>query len=113
MSYYLYLLECQNNAYYTGYTSNIERRYQEHVAGSLKCKYTRSFPPKRLAVCWKMELPLSEILKIECKIKRLSKQKKIELINHPHRLAYFFPLIIKNVEIIQGMRITDSHQKDA
>ena len=49
--HYVYILECNNGALYTGYTTDIERRYQEHVEGSPKCKYTRSFGVKRLAAC--------------------------------------------------------------
>jgi len=37
MPYYVYILECKNDRYYTGYTTDLERRYQEHVEGSPKC----------------------------------------------------------------------------
>lgn len=80
MAYFIYILECSNNSFYTGYTTDIERRYQEHVQGSNKCKYTRSFPPKRLAAFWELDQPISDILKIEKKIKNLTKKQKIELI---------------------------------
>lgn len=77
--YYVYMLECSNNSYYTGYTTDIDRRYQEHCAGSAKCKYTRSFPPKRLAACWQVD-DLSAALKLEKKIKALPKVEKQKLI---------------------------------
>lgn len=86
MSYYIYILECSNNAYYTGYTTDIVRRYQEHLSGSGKCKYTRSFPPKHLAVYWKLSCDLSVVLKIERVIKSLPKIKKTAVINHPEIL---------------------------
>ena len=78
--YYIYMLECSNGAYYTGYTTDIVRRYEEHQAGSEKCKYTRSFPPKRIAACWKLYASLSEALKLEKRIKGLSKSEKNALI---------------------------------
>ena len=79
-SYFIYILECSNGAYYTGYTTDIERRYQEHLNGSLKCKYTRSFPPKRIAACWEIEGDLSAALKIEKRIKLLSREDKHRLL---------------------------------
>lgn len=85
--YYLYILECSNGAYYTGYTVDIERRYMEHLQGNAKSKYTRSFPPVRLANCWTISSDLSDILKLEIKIKQLSKQQKKNLISDPSQLA--------------------------
>lgn len=84
--YYIYILECSNGAYYTGYTTDLERRYSEHCAGSAKCKYTRAFPPVKIAVSWELDLDLSETLKIEAKIKKLTKQQKTLLIQNPEQL---------------------------
>ena len=86
MAYYLYILECSNGAYYTGYTTDLERRYAEHIEGSPKCKYTRSFPPKRLAASWELDVDLSMILRLEAAVKQLSKQKKTALIARPEVL---------------------------
>ena len=79
MAYYVYILECSNGAYYTGYTTDLERRYQEHQEGSAKCKYTRSFPPVGLAASWEVE-DVSQALKLEKQIKNLNRLKKHELI---------------------------------
>ncbi len=84
--YFVYLLECSNGNYYTGYTTDLERRYQEHVKGSAKCKYTRSFPPRRIAAHWRLDTDLSGILKIEVAIKRLSKIEKYKLCQNPDSL---------------------------
>lgn len=81
--YFIYLLECSNGRYYTGYTTDLERRYQEHLSGSAKCKYTRSFPPRRIAAYWRIEGDLSEVLAIEAAIKRLSKSEKCQLSENP------------------------------
>jgi putative endonuclease len=85
-SYFVYLLECSNGNYYTGYTTDLERRYKEHREGSAKCKYTRSFPPLRIAAHWRIETDLSGILKIEAAIKRLSKIEKHKLCQNPATL---------------------------
>lgn len=59
----------------------MERRYQEHLDGYAKCKYTRSFPPVRIAACWEIGGNLSDALKLERKIKALSREEKEKLIN--------------------------------
>jgi len=81
--YYIYILECENGSYYTGYTTDLERRYAEHCQGSTKCKYTRAFPPKRIAVSWQLELELGMVLSLECILKKLTRHEKELLINEP------------------------------
>lgn len=90
MSYFIYILECSNGTYYTGYTTDIERRYQEHVSGSSKCKYTRSFPPKRIAACWEIISEDSSLArKIESEIKSTNRQEKLKLIQNSNQLESF------------------------
>ncbi len=84
--YTVYILECSNGAYYTGYTTNLERRFQEHLEGNAKCKYTRSFPPVKVAASWCVGDELSLALKLEKQIKRLSKKQKELLIYSPENL---------------------------
>ena|SRR3990167_814814 len=80
MSHYVYIIHCINNTYYTGYTTNIERRYKEHREGSDKCRYTRSFPPKKLAAYWCFDTK-SDALKEEARIKKMPREEKIKLLN--------------------------------
>ncbi len=82
MSYFIYILECSNNSFYVGYTTNLNRRYREHCAGTTKCKYTRSFPPIAIAASWKFDMTLSDILKIEHALKKLSHSEKKQLVNN-------------------------------
>lgn len=90
--YYVYMLECENNAFYTGYTTNLDRRYQKHCEGKA-AKFTRSFPPKRIAKYWKLEdSSVSEALKLEMTIKKLSRLQKEKLIAGEfslEKLVYF------------------------
>ena len=40
--YYTYMLRCTDNSIYTGITTNIERRMEEHFKQNEKCaKYTK------------------------------------------------------------------------
>ena len=85
--YWVYILNCANGSYYTGYTTHLMRRYQEHVAGTGKCKYTRSFKPISIAQCWQIFDNKATAMKIEKFIKRLPKQKKKELVLNPGYLV--------------------------
>ncbi|PEN14141.1 endonuclease [Longibacter salinarum] len=42
--HYVYILECCDGTYYTGYTTDVERRVEEHNAGT-GARYTRGRTP--------------------------------------------------------------------
>ncbi|PSR04388.1 MAG: endonuclease [Bacteroidetes bacterium SW_8_64_56] len=42
--HYVYVLECSDGTYYTGYTTDVERRVAEHNEGTA-AKYTRGRRP--------------------------------------------------------------------
>lgn len=74
--HYVYVIECMNGALYTGYTIDVEKRYLMHCRGTASCKYTRSFPPKRLCAAWKVSDNKSDALAIEYRLKQLSHAQK-------------------------------------
>ncbi|VVC77197.1 hypothetical protein AQUSIP_25240 [Aquicella siphonis] len=88
---YVYILLCENGAYYTGYTTNLARRLKEHAAGTLKCKFTRSFKPLRIVQCWRIAAGKSGAMQVERHIKTLSRQEKQNLIAFPEMLTHQFP----------------------
>jgi len=90
LRFWVYILLCANGNYYTGYTTDLQRRYQEHLAGTAKCKYTRSFKPVKLARCWEVTEGKSLALKIERYIKKLSREEKEKLIAKPALLTQQF-----------------------
>lgn len=89
-TYYVYILLCKNNAYYTGYTNDIRRRYQEHCRGTYKCKYTRSFKPVAIAHVWCIVNNKSMAMKIERYIKSMNQTKKSQIIANPELLTRKF-----------------------
>ena len=79
--YYIYMLRCKDNSIYTGITTELERRMNEHFKKSEKCaKYTSSHIAKKLEKVWTTENK-SLASKLEYYIKRLSKYKKESLVN--------------------------------
>jgi putative endonuclease len=78
MSCYCYIVECADGTYYTGWTTNPERRVKTHNAGH-GARYTRMHGPVRLV--YLEELPdRSSAMKRERAIKSLPRSKKIKLI---------------------------------
>jgi putative endonuclease len=96
--YFVYILLCENGAYYTGYTTDLERRYKEHQEGLAKCKFTRSFKPLCIAQQWKVIGSKSLALRIEKEIKRLHKSEKEQLIRAPESLSIRFPALLAEAE---------------
>ncbi len=82
--YWVYILHCANNTYYTGYTVDVALRYQAHLAG--KCKYTRSFKPLKIAQRWRVLGDKSQAMYVERYIKKLARCDKIKIINEPNYL---------------------------
>ena len=78
--YYIYMLRCKDNSIYTGITTDIDRRMEEHFSKNEKCaKYTYTHIAKKLEAVWEAENK-SLASKLEYHIKKLSKEKKELLI---------------------------------
>ena len=76
--WYLYLLECRSGALYAGITTDVQRRYAQHLSGK-GAKYTRANPPKKL-VGVKEYPDRAEASKAEYAIKQLPKHLKINFL---------------------------------
>jgi len=79
MSYFVYILECSDNSLYTGITTNIEKRLNEHNTSPKGAKYTKARRPVKL-VYQEASEDRSTASKREYAIKKLTKTKKLELI---------------------------------
>lgn len=77
--YYVYMLECADESLYTGYTTDVARRLGEHSSGK-GSKYTRGRCPVTLVHIEAFHT-VSEALKRESAIKKLTPEKKCRLIN--------------------------------
>jgi predicted GIY-YIG superfamily endonuclease len=75
---FVYILRCADGTYYTGITKDVERRCQQHNAGTAS-RYTRSRRPTKLI--YQEPYPSqSEALKREAAIKALTRQQKVALL---------------------------------
>ena len=82
--YWVYILHCDNNSYYTGYTADLTKRFEAHLNGTAS-KYTRSFKPLKIAQHWKM-IDKFAAMRAECIIKKLSRKNKEKIIAQPNLL---------------------------
>ena len=80
MKWNVYIVRCNDESYYTGITSNVERRIYEHnKSTSVGAKYTKTRRPVILVYC-EIASSRSLALKREASIKRLSREQKEKLI---------------------------------
>lgn len=101
--YWIYMLLCENNTYYTGYTVDLIKRYQSHLNGTGKCKYTRSFQPIEIAQCWRVLGSKSLAMQLECFIKKLTRLEKEQIIAYPSLLSKDERVCIISKEVRQSM----------
>lgn len=79
MTYYVYMLRCQNGHFYTGSTNDLEKRLRTHNEGK-GARYTRSFRPCVL-VYYETFDQKTDALKREAALKKLTHREKEELIH--------------------------------
>jgi putative endonuclease len=80
VKWYVYILECQNGAFYTGFTDDLKRRFYEHVTGKGGA-YTGRNRPKMIIYSEIFDNKLSAEIR-EKQIKRWSRSKKSALIQN-------------------------------
>ncbi|KVZ24352.1 excinuclease ABC subunit C [Burkholderia multivorans] len=96
MSWFLYLIECVDDSVYTGITTDVAARFDEHAAGK-GARYTRSRKPR--AVLASFPLPDRSIAsKAEYWVKRLTAAQKRELAAGIRTLASVLPAALFAVE---------------
>ncbi len=75
----VYILLCSDNTLYCGITNNLDKRVEKHNTGK-GAKYCRGRLP--VSVVYKKDMEdKSSALKEEYRIKKLTKKKKLELID--------------------------------
>lgn len=78
--YYVYILECSDNTLYTGITTDLQRRVDEHNTSEKGAKYTRLRRPVRL-VYSEEQTDRSSASKREYALKKLSRMQKLALVS--------------------------------
>lgn len=100
--FYVYILRCEDNSLYTGITTDVMRRFSEHVEGKVKgAKYTKSHKPIKIESVWETQNKI-DASKLEYRIKKLGKQQKEQLISKEISLC----------DAVDGVEINSFIRKD-
>ena len=75
-TWYLYVLECDDETLYTGITTDPERRIDEHNNSPKGARYTRARRPVELVTKWTYD-GQSEAAKAEYAFKQLTRPQKL------------------------------------
>jgi len=71
----VYILECSDKTYYTGYTNDLGKRLKEHNDNKRGARYTRARLPAK--VVWQKEYRyLRYAMRAEYKVKQLNRRQK-------------------------------------
>ena len=78
--WYLYLIRCRDNTLYTGISTDVDRRFEQHQSeGYAASKYLKGRGP--LSLVFKEKLGSRSLaLKVEHRVKRMTKARKEKLI---------------------------------
>ncbi|MEA3289843.1 MAG: GIY-YIG nuclease family protein [Campylobacterota bacterium] len=80
MSYFVYILECNDGSLYTGITKDVSKRLDEHNNSDKGAKYTKVRRPVKLVYQEGSE-NRSTASKREYEIKKFTRTKKLQLID--------------------------------
>ncbi len=73
--YYVYILKCSDNTYYTGVTNNLEKRFAEHNTGTDPKSYTFKRRPVSL-FHFETFGDINQAIQFEKQVKGWSRKKK-------------------------------------
>jgi len=93
-NYFVYILKCSDDSYYTGVTNNLEKRINEHQSGIIK-GYTSNRLPIRLVFSERFS-DINQAIRFEKQIKGWNRKKKEALINGDFDLLVKLSNINKN-----------------
>ena len=85
--FWVYILKCSDGSYYTGCTSNLERRINEHNFSKYSTAYTSRKLPVKLVYSIKLS-NVEDAIRYERQIKGWSRKKKEALIRGDFELLH-------------------------
>lgn len=81
MSHYVYMLLCKGDRIYTGYATDVQKRFEAHKSGK-GAKFTKAFPPEKILKVFELETK-HDAMRLEFLIKRQPLEIKKECIKLP------------------------------
>ncbi len=84
--WFVYIIQNEKGHYYTGITTNLERRFKEHATSKKGAKFFHTGAPVEM-VFKKKFANRSLATKFEIAVKKLTRDQKIELINKKRKVS--------------------------
>lgn len=78
----VYMIRCADDSLYTGITTDVTRRLDQHVSGNAGSKYLRGRAPLELVLEQQVG-DRSKATRLEYRIKKLSRTEKEKIVNRP------------------------------
>lgn len=75
MPYYVYVIQCDNDTFYTGYSKNLGKRMKLHVKGK-GARYLRIHKPKELVY----------VEECDSRVEAMRRERRIKLLSHNQKL---------------------------
>ena len=76
--HYVYIIECKDSTWYTGYTNHLQKRIEKHNEGK-GAKYTRGRGP--VSLIWEESFSSkTEAMRLEYALKKMTRAKKEEYV---------------------------------
>jgi putative endonuclease len=82
----LYIVRCADGALYTGIATDVEKRLAEHASGVRGAKFLRGRGPLKV-VFTEAVGDRASALRLEHRVKRLTRAQKLEIVRGERRLA--------------------------
>jgi putative endonuclease len=82
----LYIVRCADGALYTGIATDVDKRLAEHAAGVRGAKFLRGRGPLEVVFAEAVG-DRASALRLEHRVKRLTRAQKLELVRGERRLA--------------------------
>lgn len=79
--WFVYLIRATDDSLYTGITTDVERRFNEHLSGRAGAKYFRGRSPEKVVFVEGGHDRSSASIR-EAQIKKFSRQDKLEMLKH-------------------------------
>ena len=85
--YFVYILKCVDDSYYTGVTNDLDRRLLEHQSGHLPDSYAHSRRPVEVVFCKEFKY-VNDAIAFEKQVKGWGHKKKEAIINGNRELLH-------------------------
>jgi putative endonuclease len=92
--WYVYIVECSDWTLYTGITTDILRREEEHNSSEKWAKFTKIRRPVKIVFTYEIE-NRSQASKLEYSIKKMTRSQKLDIISGKKILLFNENLWIK------------------